>query len=176
MCQSILTVLTYFTSALVIAIVAYFVHEHRKKGLEKEAKKDNNQGTKTYDKEIAKTLLLHFDNLFYNRVNIFFVAEAIFFAAFGVLSSRGMTTLMGLVCVTGFIITWALWYTLRRLQVALHWLAEIFKELEPSKLYKDYTALGHNVPGSAFICVWIVPPVMALFWVYALLVTCGVLN
>jgi len=138
---------------------------------------DTEHGTRIYDPETARTLLLHVDNLFYQRVNIFLIAESIFFAAFAVLGSQDHTALATLMCSAGIVFAVVLRYTLLRLETGLRWLVGIYRRLEePSDLYEDYTQVGYHSLHSTFIYVWVVPTLTVLFWVLALLLTNGVLQ
>lgn len=133
---------------------------------------NNNQNTShehdSYACELTRTLLLHTDNLFHQRVNIFLVAEAIFFAAIGSVWCAEQNAIKFVLCTVGLFVTIALWWTLLRLKVALEFWVEKFKSIDDRSLYIDCCKLGQGRLGSIMIFVWIIPVVTTLSWLVVL--------
>jgi len=98
-----------------------------------------------WDVDVAQKLLLHVDNLFHQRINIFLVAEGILFAAFAVMLNCSQYKIVRvLICIAGASSTLLLGYTLSRLFVGLTELARIYKALETSWLYDAYRNVGRE--------------------------------
>ena len=130
-----------------------------------------------YDPKFTKELLLHIDNLFHQRVNIFLIAEAIFFAAFATVWDATFKIVQILLCSAALVFTLSLWYALLRLNKGLSWLAEKYTILETSGLYRDYRHLGHRGLGAnTLVFTWLLPLVTAVFWVLLLLAVVGVFG
>jgi hypothetical protein len=116
--------------------------------------------------ELIKTMLLHVDNLFHQRVNIFLLAEAIFLTAFATAWGSEYNSIKYVLCVLALIFTVALWWPLHRLQVGFKFWRERFKSCEA--IYKEYTERGEGAPGAGIVFVWLVPAATALSWIVLL--------
>lgn len=133
----------------------------------------NSSSTQKYDPELVKELLLHFDGLAHQRINIFFLAEAIFFAA---LTTVDETTNPGIsiaVSIVGLLVTIFVWITLRRLQRGVNWLTSEYKHLEKSGLYRNYLdkGVGSGYWGSGTIFTVVLPILFIVAWTIFLGVT-----
>jgi len=128
--------------------------------------------TECCKENLAKKLLLHADNLFHQRVNIFFVSEAIFFTALSELWDEYCAVKV-VVCGFGLIFTLFLWWTLLRLNKGLDWLKRKFRKLDSTGIYEEYDKLGMNGVRSVSVYVCFVPSLFVVGWILLLLMALG---
>jgi len=121
---------------------------------------------KTWDVNLTKELLLHIDNLYHQRVNIFLVAEGIFLAAFAALfAGQSDKFVKVVVCLAGLLSALLLWYPLYRLERGFCWLAHVFKKLEATGLYIKYRDFGRGAPSSNRLMAHWLPIGVIIMWV-----------
>ena len=119
--------------------------------------------------EVAKHLLLHVDDLFHQRVNIFLVAEGILFAALAAtLNCTQYTIVRVLICTAGVSVTLLLGYTLLRLYDGLDWLAQTYKALEKTGLYIAYRDVGRGGESANKLMAQHMPIATFVIWIILL--------
>ena len=116
----------------------------------------------------AEKQLFHADNIIHNRINLFFVAESIFFAAF-VSTPKHEFLLKILLCVLGLVFTGSLWYAIARMKKCFEFLANKVVESQPT--YREQVEVGGNQLSSFWLFTWLLPPVMFLAWLLLLMAT-----
>ena len=120
---------------------------------------------KEYDPEVTKLILLHIDGIFHQRINIFLVAESIFFAGVVAGWQSGQNLLKISISIMGLLFTMFLMHTLIRLRIGLDFLVNQYKKSEKSKLYKDYTEIEAPGMRSARVFTQVMPWLFIAFWI-----------
>lgn len=124
--------------------------------------------TDNWSRELTKDLLLHTDNLFHQRVNIFLLAEAIFFAAFGSVWGSTNDSIKYVVCIVALVLTPAFWWPLRRLRAALDFYVQKFKTFRGNEVYVEAIGKGVDELPSSEVFTFFIPVVVGLSWVVLL--------